>query len=68
MVHYEILTDLNILYDAFQRSKKGVDWKCSVQRYEANLLPEIIKLRRALLDGNTGRKSSMSSTSASEAS
>ena len=56
MVHYEILTDLNVLYDAFQRSKKGVDWKCSVQRYEANLLPEIMKLRRALLDGKYRQK------------
>lgn len=49
MVDYETLTDLNLLYDAFQKSKKGVDWKCSIQKYEANVLPELMKLRKILL-------------------
>ena len=56
MVDYETLTDLNLLYDAFQKSKKGVDWKCSIQRYESNLLPELMKLRKALVDGTYKQK------------
>lgn len=56
MVDYETLTDLNLLYDAFQKSKKGVDWKCSIQRYEANVLPELMKLRKALVDGTYKQK------------
>ena len=56
MVDYETLTDLNLLYDAFQKSKKGVDWKCSIQRYEANVLPELMKLRKALIDGTYKQK------------
>lgn len=56
MVDYETLTDLNLLYDAFQKSKKGVDWKCSIQRYEANVLPELMKLRKALADGTYKQK------------
>lgn len=56
MVSYEVLTDLNVLYDAFQKSKKGVDWKCSIQRYEANVLPEIMNLRKALVNENYKQK------------
>ena len=56
MVDYETLTDLNLLYDAFQKSKKGVDWKCSIQRYEANVLPELMKLRKVLVDGTYKQK------------
>ena len=56
MVSYEVLTDLNVLYDAFQKSKKGVDWKCSIQRYEANVLPEVMKLRKALVNENYKQK------------
>lgn len=56
MVSYETLTDLNLLYDAFQKSCKGVDWKCSIQRYEANVLPELMKLRKVLLDENYKQK------------
>lgn len=46
---YEILTDLDVLYDAFEKSRMGVDWKCSIQKYECNLLPELMKLRRKLM-------------------
>lgn len=53
---YDVLTDLNVLYDAFQKSKKGVDWKCSIQRYEANVLPEIMNLRKALVNENYKQK------------
>ena len=47
---YEKLTDMNLLYDAFQKSKKGVSWKCSIQKYESNILLELIKLRRSLIN------------------
>ena len=42
---------MNILYQSFQKCKMGVDWKASIQRYEANLLPNLIKLRRSLIEG-----------------
>ena len=48
--------DLNNLYEAFKESRKGVDWKCSIQRYEANVLPELMKLRRSLADGTYKQK------------
>lgn len=48
---YEKITDMNILYQSFQKCKMGVDWKASIQRYEANLLPNLIKLRRSLIEG-----------------
>lgn len=53
---FELLTDLNLLYDAFQKSVKGVDWKCSIQRYEANVLPELMKISKSLLDGTYKQK------------
>lgn len=46
---YEILADLNVLYDAFEQSKKSVNWKTSIQRYEANVLSEIFELRNAIV-------------------
>lgn len=54
---YEKLTDMNALYHAFEQSKSGVDWKCSIQRYEANVLPEILKLHRELENGTYKQKS-----------
>lgn len=53
---FNILTDMNFLYDAFQKSIKNVGWKCSIQRYEANVLSELMKLRKALLDGTYKQK------------
>ena len=46
----EILTDLNILYDAFKASMKGSSWKREPQMFEHNWLPELCALRRELLD------------------
>ena len=42
------ISDLNVLYEAFQRAKKGSDWKPQVQRFEVNLLSELAKLQREL--------------------
>ena len=53
---YDLLTDLNLLYDAFRKSIKGVDWKCSIQRYEANVLVELMKIRKSLIDGTYKQK------------
>nr|DAH09221.1 MAG TPA: group II intron reverse transcriptase/maturase [Caudoviricetes sp.] len=48
--YYGTLMDLNVLYDAFQQCKSGVDWKCSIQRYEANLFYNLNQLRKQLRD------------------
>lgn len=48
---YEILTDMNVLYDSFKKCKKGVDWKSSMRMYEANLLKNLNDLRKSLVDG-----------------
>lgn len=42
---------MNVLYDAFIKCKKGVDWKTSVQRYEANILVNLYRLRESLING-----------------
>lgn len=49
--NYEILTDMNVLYESFQKCKQGVYWKSSIQRYEANLLTNLTKIRKNLIDG-----------------
>ena len=45
------ISDLNALYDAFQKARKGSDWKPQVQRFEINLLSELVALQRELEDG-----------------
>lgn len=45
---YEKLYDMNVLYNAFQKCKKGTDWKNSVQKYEANLFANLNTLRKEL--------------------
>lgn len=47
---YEKLMDLNVLHEAFQKCKKGVDWKCSVQQYEANEFLFLNQLVNSLKD------------------
>lgn len=42
------LLDLNNLYNAFMNSKKGVDWKRSVQNYESNLFLNLYDLQKNL--------------------
>jgi len=48
---FERIADIDNLNTAFQKSKKGVAWKESVQRYEANELRNIIETHRRLLAG-----------------
>lgn len=53
---YEKLYDLNVLYEAFHKCQKGVNWKASVQKYNANLFPNLMKLRQSLIDGSYKQK------------
>lgn len=43
-----MITDLNILYDAYRASMKGSAWKEEPQRFEIDFLSEIIKLSNEL--------------------
>lgn len=45
---YTGLTDLNLLYDSFLASMKGSSWKEEPQRFEADYLSEIIKLKQEI--------------------
>ena len=47
----ETVADLNNLYRASRKAAKGVRWKASVQRYEKDVLRNIVKMRGMLLDG-----------------
>lgn len=51
MNYYKKLLDLNVLYDSFLEYKKNVDWKYSVQKYEANLLSNLYNLYKRLKNG-----------------
>jgi hypothetical protein len=51
--NFERVIDVDNLYRAFQESKRGVSWKESVQRYEANALRNIIDTRRKLMAGES---------------
>jgi len=48
---YENIIDANNLYNAFKKSKRGVSWKESIQRYEMNLFKNISEARRKLIAG-----------------
>jgi retron-type reverse transcriptase len=48
---FDLIADVDNLYAAFQKSKKGVAWKESVQRYEANALRNILDTSQRLLAG-----------------
>lgn len=47
----EEVADLNNLRKATKAAAKGVGWKASTQRYQKNMLRNIVKARHALLDG-----------------
>lgn len=49
--YFEMLLDLNVLYTSFQKCKSSVDWKCSIQRYEANIFQNIRDIQRRLENG-----------------
>lgn len=45
---YDRILDMNNLYSAYIECQKEVSWKCSVQRYGANVLANLCSLRRSL--------------------
>jgi hypothetical protein len=47
------ITDTDNLYASFNRSKRGVSWKESVQRYEANAIRNIAATRGKLIAGES---------------
>ena len=47
------VTDFDNLYNAFRVSMRGVSWKESVQRYEANALRNVEETRRRLIAGES---------------
>jgi hypothetical protein len=51
--NFERVADADNLYSAFRESMKGVAWKESVQRYEANAVRNIAETRRKLLAGES---------------
>ena len=46
-----MITDMNVLYDAFRAAMKGSSWKYGPQKFEKYYLPEIVKLKRELESG-----------------
>lgn len=52
----EEVADLNTLYRSARRSARGVRWKASVQRYEKDMLRNIVKTRHDLLEGRDVRR------------
>jgi len=48
---FSLVTDPNNLYQAFMKSKKGVGWKTSIQRYEMNILRNIAETVKMLESG-----------------
>lgn len=51
-VNLEAVADMNALYKAAMQAGRGVSWKASIQRYQKNVLTNIVKTRRDLLEGN----------------
>lgn len=47
----EAVADPNALYKAAKQAARGVAWKASVQRYQADVLRNVMKARRDLLEG-----------------
>jgi hypothetical protein len=60
--NFERVADIDNLYMSFRESKSGVDWKESVQRYEANALRNIVNTRRKLLAGESVQQGFMEFT------
>jgi hypothetical protein len=50
---FSLVADIDNLHESFRKSMRGVTWKESVQRYEANALRNIRETRRKLLAGES---------------
>lgn len=51
-----MIIDANLLKESFDKSKKGVIWKESIQRYEINLLRNIYHTKNELENGTYHQK------------
>jgi hypothetical protein len=49
--NFDLVCDPENLYKAFRRARRGVSWKASVQRYEANLFKNIAETAEKLKTG-----------------
>lgn len=52
----EKVADVDSLYASYKKSREGVSWKESVQRYDACLMKNLIETKRALLKGENVTK------------
>lgn len=50
---FNLIADVDNLYHAFKMSRRGVSWKESVQRYENDVLKNIIDTKEKLLNGES---------------
>lgn len=48
----ETITDMNVLFKAYKEAMKGSAWKAGPQKFERDFLPEIVKLKHELENGN----------------
>ena len=46
----------NNLWDGYLKAREGVEWKESLQKYEANLLLNIYRTRKSIIDGTYTQK------------
>lgn len=51
-VNLEAVADLNALYKAAMQAGRGVSWKASIQRYQKDVLLNIVRAHRDILEGN----------------
>lgn len=46
-----MLSDMNVLHNAFSKCKQGVSWKASVQKFEASEFTHLNKMRKEIITG-----------------
>jgi RNA-directed DNA polymerase len=51
--NFGLVTNVDNLYNSFNKCKIGVSWKESIQRYESNALKNVLETRRKLLAGES---------------
>ena len=54
--NFDNVANADNLVSAFKQAKKGVSWKESIQRYEANLLTNILETKQKLLNSEDTRR------------
>ncbi len=52
----EKVADVDSLYASYKKSREGVSWKESVQRYDSCLMKNLVETKRALLKGDNVTK------------